>query len=263
MSGSLAGRTVLVTRPAHQAEPLCRMLREQGAEPLRFPTLEIVPPRDPDAARAALAHAGTFDLLVFISANAVTQSLALAGTLPAAPRRAVIGRATARALTEAGEQVDLQPRHGADSEALLALPELRRVDGWRVLIVRGEGGREVLAGSLRARGATVEYAEVYRRSRPQADPAPLLDRWRAGGIDAATATSNETLANLHALIGPAGHEPLLATPLAVASPRALELALELGWRAPVRVAASAEDAAMVAALIELLVQSSTAYSNES
>jgi uroporphyrinogen-III synthase len=249
----LAGRGVLVTRPAHQAEPLCELLEARGARPIRFPVLAIAPPADVDSARQRLARLADYHRVVFISVNAVDQAAALRGGLPADLCAAVVGRASARALREHGVAAVLQPVAGADSEALLALPELRAVAGRRILIVRGEGGRELLADTLRARGATVDYAEVYRRVCPDVDPEALAALWRTQRIDAVTATSNETLGNLYQLAGPAGRDPLRATPLVVASPRAADLAAELGWTAPVRVAASAEDVAMVAALIDVLV----------
>lgn len=248
----LAGRGVLVTRPAHQAEPLCELLEARGARPIRFPVLAIAPPADVESARARLARLAEYHRVVFISVNAVEQAAALLGGLPENLPAAVVGRASARALREHGVAAVLQPAAGADSEALLALPELRAVAGRRILIVRGEGGRELLADTLRGRGATVEYAEVYRRVCPVVDPTVLPALWREQRVDAVTATSNETLGNLYQLAGPAGRDLLRTTALVVASPRAADLAAELGWTAPVRVAASAEDGAMVAALVGLL-----------
>lgn len=249
---SLSGWRVLVTRPVHQAEGLCRLLREHGAEPIRFPTLSIEPPSDPERARAVLARLEEFDLAIFISANAIEQYLQfMDAPLPTTLRLAVVGKASARALETAGYRVDHQPVDGADSEALLALPELQQVAGQRVVIIRGEGGRELLADTLRARGAQVEYAEVYRRTVPTADTAVLSNRWRNDGIDAVTVTSNQTLQNLYDLLDPVGRECLLRTPLVVVSPRAEELARRLGHAAPVTVATEAGDEAVLDALQRL------------
>lgn len=246
---NLTGWRVLVTRPAHQAEGLCRLLEEHGAEPIRFPTLSIEPPTDPQPAKAVLARLDEFDLAIFISANAIEQCLQRIDTpLPPGLRLAVVGKASARALEAAGYRVDHQPVDGADSEALLALPALQQITGQRVLIVRGEGGRELLAETLRTRGARVEYAEVYRRTVPTADASALSRRWRTEGIDAVTVTSNQTLQNLHDLLDPAGRECLLRTPLVVVSPRAGELARQLGHTAPITVAAEAGDEAVLEAL---------------
>jgi uroporphyrinogen-III synthase len=140
------------------------------------------------------------------------------------------------------------PASGHNTEALLALPRLRDMAGCRVLIVRGDGGREALAGELRARGAEVAYAEVYRRMLPALDAAPLLQRWQAGGLDLVTVTSAQILRNLYQLLGPAGLALLQSAPLVLASENVRQVALELGCRGPLVVAEDATDAAMLAAL---------------
>jgi uroporphyrinogen-III synthase len=81
------------------------------------------------------------------------------------------------------------------------------------VIVRGVGGRDLVADTLRARGAEVHFLECYRRTCPRADAAPLLARWQTGGIDAVTVASAETLHNLAALLGEAGAPLLAVTPL--------------------------------------------------
>src|SRR5207237_459615 len=81
------------------------------------------------------------------------------------------------------------PQMGADSEAVLAAPELQQVAGKRVLIIRGDDGRPVLGESLTARGAKVEYAECYRRVRPNVDATPLLAAWRRGEVHGVVALS--------------------------------------------------------------------------
>jgi len=249
---TLAGKGIVVTRPAWQAASLCALLAEHGAVPIAFPTLEIQPIADSKAAKAALSRAAQSDLLIFISANAVEQALALLPQgLPERPKLAVIGKATARALRRAGREPDLIPTAGNDSEALLALAELQRMNGCQVLIVRGVGGRETLAETLRARGANVNYAEVYRRVRPHSNPSELIARWQRAEIHAVTATSNETLQNLYDLVGETGRRYLLRTPLVVVSPRAAVLAVELGFRAPTTVAEEAGDLALLDALRQL------------
>lgn len=259
--GVLAGKGIVITRPASQADSICRLLREYKAVPIAFPTLLIQPVADSTIAQARLRRLDQYDLLVFISVNAVAQALALLSQtllqgLPERPKLAAIGKATARALCQAGRVPDFLPAQGNDSEALLALPALHQVNGWRVLIVRGVGGRETLAETLRARGASVEYAEVYQRTMPKTDPQALLARWQQGEIHAVTATSNETLQNLYDMVGADGRADLLATRLAVVSPRAAVLARQLGFRQSVQVAAEASDQALLEALLRCFEQSS-------
>jgi uroporphyrinogen-III synthase len=120
------------------------------------------------------------------------------------------------------------------------------MDGQQVLIVRGEGGRPLLGDSLRARGAKVGYAEVYRRVRPQADIAPLIARW-SGEIDLVTATSAELLDNLVGMLGEAGWPLLRRTPLLVISERMRDAAERLGFET-ILLAPGADDASLLDAI---------------
>lgn len=250
-AGPLAGTGVLVTRPAHQAGSLCRLVEAAGGHAVRFPVLEISATL-PQASAALLARLASFDLAIFISANAVEHGLAAArahGPWPPGLERAAIGRATAAALEAQGLPPAICPAGPFDSETLLLHPDLQAVAGQRIVIFRGVGGRELLAETLRARGAEVAYAEVYRRRRPSADPAPLLARWRAGAIDIVVVTSREGLANLWRLLGPEGQPLLRATQLVAASDRVLQLAAELAIRPTPVVAREASDAGLLEAVI--------------
>ncbi len=124
----------------------------------------------------------------------------------------------------------IAPAGEADSEALAALPELQDLRGRSVVIFRGQGGREWLRARLEARGARVEYAECYRRARPDADAGALLARWQRGGIEAASITSAEGLANFLEMLGPTGAGYLRATPVFVPHPRIAIAAERLGVR---------------------------------
>lgn len=245
---ALAGRGVLVTRPAGQAEPLCRLIEAAGGRAIRFPTIAIEPTQDPEA---TARFAESWDLLYFVSPNAVEQALALVadGTWPLVTQVAAVGRGTARALEAAGRAPDLVPNDRYESEALLEMPELADMRGRRVLIVRGEGGRGLFAQTMTERGAEVQFAEVYRRVRPAVEVAPVLARW-ADEVDAVMATSDEVLLNLVAMLGQAGRAQLLATPLVVIAERTAQTARELGF-ATIRVAERAADEAIVQALCEL------------
>lgn len=243
----LGGKGVLVTRAAHQSAGLCRLIESQGGRAVALPALEIDGCRDPEAALAMLRQSQ--DCLIFISPNAVRYACALlAGERLRAVRFGAVGHATAEAMREAGYPIDLIPVGRYDSEGLLVLPELQQMEGRQVLIVRGEGGRTLLADSLRARGAKVGYAEVYRRVRPDTDVAPLLARW-PGSIDLVTATSAEVLENLQAMLGEAGWPLLRQTPLVVISERMRERATQLGFE-KILQAAGADDASLLAAICD-------------
>ncbi|MDZ7748216.1 MAG: uroporphyrinogen-III synthase [Halofilum sp. (in: g-proteobacteria)] len=139
----------------------------------------------------------------------------------------------------------MEPVGSHDSEGLLRAPALApaRIAGRGVLIVRGEGGREHLATELMARGASVDYAEVYRRRRPQG-----LDPAVASGCDIVTVTSSEGLANLLAVLDEPARAHVLARPLAVTSERIAARAREHGFTWPPRVAPEPGDAGLLQAI---------------
>jgi uroporphyrinogen-III synthase len=249
----LRGLGVLVTRPAGQAESLCRLITGAGGEALRLPTLEI---RDPDPEQEARFDAviealERYDLAVFISTNAVTRGLEriLARRVwPAGVKIATVGASSARTLEHYGLTVDLVPAHEFNSEALLALEALQHMRGRRVVIFRGNGGRDVLRNVLTGRGAAVDYVEVYRRVCPETDPDAIAHLWEAGTVDIVTVTSNESLQNLHDMTGQSGRPLLHELPLVVVSPRQAVLAASLGFRSKPLVAVNAADEAILAVL---------------
>ncbi len=250
LQAPLAGVGVLVTRPAEQATGLCALIEAAGGHAVRFPTLAISPAPDADAARTALAGFEHCDLVLFVSANAVEQALALrpAADWPAGLHCAALGAGTVRALDRHGLQAQLVAPPPHDSEALLGLPQLQALSGQRILIIRAAGGRELLGETLRARGAIVDFAEIYQRSRPDSDTRDILTAWEQGAVDIVTVTSGEALHNLVEMLGESFRERLLATPLVVVSNRMVQQALALGFISPLLVAA-ASDPALIATLI--------------
>lgn len=239
---ALAGRRVLVTRPAHQADNLCRLIEAEGGTAIRLPLLTIEPAVQ--AADAQRRLAASHDLWIFTSVNAVRYALPLTGDrLP--PRLAAIGPATAAALAAAGGAATATPLAGASSEALLELPELRDVAGQRILIVTGADGLAVLARVLAERGAQVESAEVYRRvALPYPAEAVLAALRRT---DIIIATSGQALEHLVRLTPEDSRKSLLRKPLVVPSARMVEKARDLGFVQPPRVAEPVSDTALCAA----------------
>lgn len=175
---------ILVTRPQAQADDWLHAIEAQGATASHFPLITIQPLPLPAVSIDAS------DLVVFISTNAVEHGHALLERVSHKSRIAAIGSATATRLKQLGYRVDFCPDR-QDSEGLLSLPGLQGLDQQTVLIVRGRGGREHLAEQLRARGARVEYAEVYQRAMP----ADRLDP-KLAACDAIVITSGEALENL-------------------------------------------------------------------
>ena len=247
----LAGLSVLVTRPAEQAEELCKLIEQARGRPIRFPALEILGPVDKQAARRQLLEAGQADMLIFVSANAVQYAFPLLPEqLPLDIDITAVGKASARALSAVGLEPTLVPER-MDSEGLLALPAMQDVDGRRIIILRGNAGRELLADTLRARGAEVMQVEVYRRQRPRRVAAArnLIAGWEHL-VDVVVATSNDILDNLFALLGEAGTERLRHTPLVVVSQRMAAHAVAQGCEI-VYIATSAMDTDVLGTLCEV------------
>ena len=162
MSGALSGRAVLVTRPAGVSMELVALLRAEGGEAVVLPAIEIVPPDDTAKLDATIDRLEGFDIAIFISPTAVAKAndaVRARRDWPARLRYAAVGTGTAVALRRIGVADVIAPRGRGDSEALAALPDLAEVTGRRIVIFRGQGGREALREALVARGAQVEYAE--------------------------------------------------------------------------------------------------------
>jgi len=229
----LAGRGVVVTRPAHQARQLASLIEAAGGRPFLFPVLEI---RDVERSAALLDvidRLDEFELAVFVSPNAVERGMALVAARREWPRKlkvAAIGGGSLRALERYGMTDVTAPEGRSDSEALLDLPALSLVFRKRIVVFRGVGGRELLGETLTDRGAVVEYAECYQRVLPDSDVASLLRAWTEKKLDAVTVTSSEGLRNLFDMVGAPGRESLLETPLFVTHPRIAETAQAMGVR---------------------------------
>ncbi len=246
--GPLDQTTVLVTRPAPQADALAAIIERCGGEAVRFPVLEILDPEDSDALLRIVDRLEDFDLAVFISPNAVNKAMNVIRShrpLPARLKLACVGRGSARELGHFGCENVIAPAGKFDSEALLGMPALAQVAGWHIVIFRGDGGREVLGETLHRRGAHVEYAECYRRGMPRVDTAPLMRRWARGGIDIVIVTSTQALRNLYDLVGKLGQQWLVKTPVVVVSERTAAACRELGFKTEPLVAAQASDEAIV------------------
>lgn len=248
----LAGVGVLVTRPAGQADNLVRAIEAVGGRAIRFPTLALAPPADTAPLDRLFGRLAEFDIAIFISPSAVDQGLRQLHqrglALPSPLRVMAVGAGTAAALAAHGVAATA-PTERFDSEALLALPALAQVARRRVIIFRGEGGRTLLGDTLQARGATVAYAECYRRTRPDNDAAPLRAHLARGDIDVISITSVAALENLCDMIGTAGRDRLCQLPVAVLNARQANACRRLGFAHEPLVAAQATDTALVQAMM--------------
>lgn len=256
---ALHGRHIVITRPTAQAEQLVALVTAAGATPVLLPLIAIAPLADYTIFEAQLAKLPRYDWLIFISTNAVQQGMPriikACGGIPDHLRFAAIGPVTAAELESFGVGRILIPAGRFDSESLLATAEMQAVEGRRCMIVRGVGGRELLARTLAARGATVVFAECYRRFNPQSDGKALQALWRSGEMDALVVTSSEAMRSLLALAREDAISGRVApwlrnTTICVNHARIGEAATAAGLR--VQVAAAPGDAAMLQCLKQAL-----------
>ncbi len=248
MRSDLAGVEILVTRPAKQSVQLARLIRDAGGEPILFPALEIEPLEEA-AIAPVLDHLPLFNLLIFVSPNAARVAMpriAKRGGVPAHAKVAAVGPGTAAELKKSGVRDIISPREGFDSEALFAELSIMPLGDSRVLIVRGQGGREFLDENLRSRGATVEYLECYRRVKPDRDMRELMSHSGREGMQACLATSSNIVENLFEMAGEAGRSWLCGMPFFVPHPRVAATAFSRGVRR-VFVAGNGDEALLAGA----------------
>jgi uroporphyrinogen-III synthase len=235
------GLKVLVTRPARQAASLVEAINRHGGTAHAFPLLDIKPI---DPAPAILARVEEYDLVIFVSRNAVNCAWpAISSPISKPVTVAAVGKGTAIELERHGQPVQVIPEGRFDSDALLSRPELANVSGQKVLIVRGRDGREQLAETLRERGAKVDYAEVYQRL-----PTEQAFTYQPDQIDVIIITSSQALVHLRQIANSRANAWLLDTLLLVIHERIAIRAGELGFTLKPVIAEQASDAALLEAL---------------
>ncbi|AVR01803.1 uroporphyrinogen-III synthase [Pluralibacter gergoviae] len=244
--------SILVTRPSPQGENLVSRLRALGREAWSFPLIEFSPGRELSALGGHLAALGEGSLLFALSQHAVAFAnarLAQDGlSWPTLPDYFSVGRTTALALHQVSGKEVRYPLDREISEVLLQLPELQNIAGKMALILRGNGGRELLGENLTQRGADVTFCECYQRCNRHYDGAEEAMRWQRRGVTTLVVTSGEMLQQLWTLTPQWYRDSwLLGCELLVVSERLAQLARELGWR-NIRVADGADNDALLRAL---------------
>jgi len=227
---------VLVTRPEGQQQELRDAIAVLGGQSVGFPLLCIEPVQDQaklDQLRRQVLNLDQYQLLVFISTNAARYGAELIDScwpqFPVGVDVLAVGPTTAEAVQESLHCEVISSSNGMASEDLLALPELTDVDGKKIALFRGVGGRELLANTLRDRGAMIDYFEVYHRDPVEHAEGSLVNEIEAGGVNVITAFSGDTLRRLLALLPEAGRDKILAMPLLVPSQRVADFATAQGF----------------------------------
>lgn len=247
----LKGLHVAVTRPVDQAKSICEAIQHHGGDAILFPLLAISPLDNYHEFENVTANLEQTDWAIFISTNAVDNSLPRIlkkfGNLPENLKFAAIGHQTAKQLTLYGVHQVLIPHTRFDSETLLALEEMHNVKNKNIVIFRGVGGRDVLANTLKSRGANVMFAECYQRINPQTDAQLLSNAWQQEHLNAVIVTSSEAMRNLLDMASKS--EWLQHVTLCVNHARIAELPLQFGFK--VLVTDAPGDDAMIECLSQI------------
>ena len=233
VQGPLAGRTILVTRAAHQAAPLCRLLEGRGAETVLMPTIAIRRLTDSAPVQSAVARVADYDRLILTSANAVAvlgEALAAPGLrgLPRGLRLCAIGPRTAEAMEGLGRRPDLVASDQR-AEGLLAMLPAATVRSERILLFRAAEARDILPRALSERGAHVDVVAAYQNVLPE--PAvwqPGLQALQTIGVDIATFTSGSTARNFVHIVGQQLSSVLANVVIATIGPVTAQTCRELG-----------------------------------
>lgn len=241
--------TFIITRPAHQADYLHQQIKKAGGNCILFPTIEILSTCNPQKLNPVLNNQAKINKIIFVSANAVYAVMPhLQKTIM--PPIYAIGPGTANALRDYQINAKIPADGHYNSEGLLALPDMQFLSEQSVIIFSGEGGRTLLAESLRQRGAKVEKIAVYQRAKPAKNLSEqVLKDWQAQTITAIIVTSAESLKNLHAMAD-LGKEWLCQQRLLVISPTMQVLAKQLGFMHQPLVADNASDEAILRVLFD-------------
>ncbi|MEE9160992.1 MAG: uroporphyrinogen-III synthase [Gammaproteobacteria bacterium] len=233
MDKVLENLKVLVTRPKQQADNLCESIENLGGTAIRFPVIEINKSENQQVAKKILDDLEQYDIGIFISRNAVEWTLKLLDEKKSALESLSlisIGPATTAVLKRALSGTVIT-NCGTNSESLLENEALgtEAVSGKKIIIFRGQGGREHLATTIRQRGAKVDFAEVYRRDCPQYDSDFINKIWALNVPDVVVVTSNNGLENLFSLLNNEQRNLLLSKQLVVMGRRMFDFSVGFGF----------------------------------
>ena len=254
MSGliDLTGISVLVTRPQHQAESLCRLIEAHGGTAIRCPAVSIETTAGSEALAPALTAVTAADAAIFLSPNAAEHGLGAlrqAGLmLPPGIKVLAIGPGTAARLQEDGITVTAVSKAPFNSESLLQVDDLATPAGQCMVIFRGEGGREWLSAKLSEAGAKVIPVICYRRARPLALDAKVITYWQDHGIDLLMLTSIAAAENLWILLENETKPWLREAAIVTVSNRIEHRCRALGYAGSIEIAAHAGHDALLQAI---------------
>lgn len=187
---------VLLTRPQKKSEALAKKLAPLTASVTIQPLFEYQPGQDLHELASKITKIKP-EIAIFISEASVKFALSDNALFQYLEETQIIaiGAATTKVLNDEGFDSVLTAKP-ATSEGLLTLPILQQVNGRNIVIFRGNGGRELIASTLRERGAAVDYVETYHRQWLPLAPEKTSDQWRKKKINCIVVTSNDILTHL-------------------------------------------------------------------
>jgi len=238
---------VLVTRPGEQGIELCSLLERHGISAYHHPLIDIVADLSDTHLSDHINHA---HFIIAVSKHAVecAQQILSNNGIPWSKRAIylAVGQKTAHYLSKCTQQKVHYPQV-SDSEHLLQLPVLKNVEQQNVVILRGNGGRELIKDALVRRGAKVHYSETYKREFIPFDPVSCVSLWKAQQINQIIVTSGEQLDYLCSQLTPAQLAWLNQLELYIPCQRIADLAIQKGFT-QVRCTGSASNQELLAAL---------------
>ncbi len=254
MSDTLSSKkpVCLNTRPAHQSDALTQGLQQLGFNVVEFPTIQITSASDSRLLEDLPERMTEYDIALFVSRNAVDYAFKYLSleTLPAKLEMGVIGKGSWQALRDKGVESQIIPADSFDSEGLLATKNLQKVESKKVIIFRGQEGRNLLGDTLTERGGTVTYCEVYHRGVPKYPDQAFTQLTNSQFPEVAIFTSAEGLKNCYTLLGEHEWQSLTEIAWLLISERMRETAHELGHNAAIIIAKNASDEGILQALQE-------------
>jgi uroporphyrinogen III methyltransferase / synthase len=232
----LKGKHILITRPAEQARDFIGALKAQGAEPISFPTIQIVPPRGWAKVDKAIENLTTYDVLILTSVNGVKfffQRLKEKGKNIGSLKKlkmVAIGPTTAAAIERRHLRVDIVPPK-FQAESVVEVLEKKGITGKRFLLPRAEKARDVLPQEITKRGGHIDVVTVYRISKGEGNIQEVKELFRKRLIDVITFTSSSTVKNFVELLAEKSISKMIkGTVVASIGPITEDTAASLGIR---------------------------------
>ncbi|KGQ70126.1 uroporphyrinogen-III synthase [Chelonobacter oris] len=224
---------ILVTRPEPNGETLCQLLNQHGFATLYTPLFSIEKGSDLNRLPQQLQNLQSGDYVFAVSKNAIRYSDQVLKNIGLRWRSDLhyftVGRRSAEYLTALGENPVAYPYPNENSEGLIRLPQMQQLSNKRLLILRGNGGRELLRRQAEIRGATVDVLECYQRIPKEYDNIQQISIWKRAGINTIIVTSHEILRYLVEFVPKNDHNWLTQCHLVAISPRIVKLAKDYGW----------------------------------